>query len=351
MRNFDLKPNDSFTSLRLWLYDPIELGAVTLFSNRGCSGYSSAFFASSELYERHFYPLNSLEQLGFKKKEASSVAIPYGYAVYLYDKYGFLNTPLHIDGPFYEDNTLRHSCINLESFNDYTVSLEVVKTAQLGKARSYWRSITQTETLNFNISYGVNYKRNESTKTTLQKAMSYEMRAGFFFFGSKIDGKYSETIMNDIQESYSADFKVNYSISCTAKPGEPGVGLWQWVTDSGDGQISVHSPHTVCRYGDLYNQMPKCPWNACLSSSPDCSECENDWIEVDDQISPFDLMSAKTDFVVPNYFNVLFASVIIVAAIFFIVKFCRRNTKAISDQPETSGATDFKMSQSPQPQE
>ena len=45
------------------------------------------------------------------------------------------------------------------------------------------------------------------------------MRAGFSFLGKKIGGKYSKTIQNDIEESYSRDFLIEYTISCTAKAG------------------------------------------------------------------------------------------------------------------------------------
>ena len=152
--------------MKLWPYDPITLGAVTLFTNERCSGHSGAFFSSAELYERQSYTLTNIEQLGFSNDKASSLAIPYGYAVDLYDDNGFSSDPLYVEGPFYEDRTLRHACHELSNFNDRTTSLEVFKTAQLGIARGYWRSITQTETLKFTVRYGVHSKREESTKLT-----------------------------------------------------------------------------------------------------------------------------------------------------------------------------------------
>ena len=111
------------------------------------------------------------------------------------------------------------------------------------------------------------------------------MSAGIDFFGADFGGKigteYSLEIKKDIEQTYSYDVYVEYTITCTAKPNEPGVGLMQWITESNDEQLSVHSLHTVCRYGDLYNQTPMCPWNACLGSSPDCSQCKDDWMTSD----------------------------------------------------------------------
>ena len=177
-----------------------------------------------------------MELLGFSNDSASSLAIPYGYAVDLYDGNGFRSDPFYVEGLFYEDETLRHSCISLfDKFNDRTTSLEVFKTAQLGTARGYWRSITQTETLNFTVRYGVHSKRVETTTTTQERALSFEMSAGVSFLGGKISAGYSETIRKDIEQTYSYDVYVEYTITCTAKPGDPGVGLWQWVTESNDG--------------------------------------------------------------------------------------------------------------------
>ena len=169
-----------------------------------CSGNSAAFFSGSELFERKSYTTTNLEKLGFSNDSASSIAIPYGYAVDLFDHNGFSSDPFTIEGPFYDDETLRHACISLfDNFNDRTSSLEVYKTAQLGSAKGYWRSITQTETLNFTVRYGVHSKRVENTTTTQELALSFEMSAGIDFlgtdFGGKIGTEYSLEIKKDIE--------------------------------------------------------------------------------------------------------------------------------------------------------
>ena len=56
-----------------------------------------------------------------------------------------------------------------------------------------------------------------------------------------------------------------------------GVGLWQFVMNSNDRSSTTYTKHTVCRYGDLYNVKPKCPWNACANG--DCSVCKEDWYQ------------------------------------------------------------------------
>ena len=142
-----------------------------------------------------------------------------------------------LDGPFYEDETLKHTCVSIyKKFNDDTSSLEVFKTAQLGEsAKGYWRSITQTETLKFTVIYGMQLVDKTSKKTSKESALSAEMKSGISFFGAQIGKSYAETISVDTERTYSYTTSVSYTITCTAKPDSPGVGLWQWVVESSDG--------------------------------------------------------------------------------------------------------------------
>ena len=76
---------------------------------------------------------------------------------------------------------------------------------------------------------------------------------------------------------FSPDIGTSDEIPCKDKSGDgvEGVGLGQWDTTSHDAKSRIYSTHTVCRYGELYNVAPQCPWNACLNG--DCSKCANDW--------------------------------------------------------------------------
>ena len=231
------------------------------------------------MHQKVPYTLADIKIAGFDDDNASSVAMPYGVSVNLYDGEGFTGDMITLDGPFYEDETLKHTCVSIyEKFNDDTSSLEVFKTAQLGEsAKGYWRSITQTETLKFTVMYGMQLVDKKSEKTSKESALRAEMKSGISFFEAQIGKSYAEKISLDTERTYSYTTSVNYTITCTAKPDSPGVGLWQWVVESSDGQTSVLTPHTVCRYGEIYSTPPACPWNACLGSSPDCSKCTDDW--------------------------------------------------------------------------
>jgi len=119
--------------------------------------------------------------------------VPFGYAVDLYDSDGFSSDPYTVDGPFYTDpTTLKHACVSLyDKFNDRATSLEVYKTSQLGQAKGYWRSITQTETVNFTVHYGMHSKQFQAERTTQEVALGFDMKAGFSFLGGSINLGYA----------------------------------------------------------------------------------------------------------------------------------------------------------------
>ena len=65
--------------------------------------------------------------------QAASAAIPYGYAVNFYDGEGFNGHFVTKEGSFYEDGTLKHTCVSLyDDIANKTSSIEVYKTATLG---------------------------------------------------------------------------------------------------------------------------------------------------------------------------------------------------------------------------
>ena len=77
---------------------------MTIFSNVRCSGRSAAFFASPELFEKQSYTNDNIKQLGLSDNSASSLAIPYGYAVDLYGANGFIpGKAFTVEGEFYGD--------------------------------------------------------------------------------------------------------------------------------------------------------------------------------------------------------------------------------------------------------
>ena len=87
---------------------------------------------------------------------------------------------------------------------------------------------------------------------------------------------YESDLTTDTTHAMTKDSSIDLYIECTGDSGaDGGVGLWQFVVTTSDGNVSTFTNHTVCRYGDLYNVAPACPWNACANG--DCSVCNGDW--------------------------------------------------------------------------
>ena len=80
----------------------------------------------------------------------------------------------------------------------------------------------------------------------------------------KINGSMSDTIVTDTKSAYSYNYDETITFACDQLPeGESGVGLWQWKVYTSDGTGVTATNHYMCRYGDLYNVAPECPWTAC----------------------------------------------------------------------------------------
>ena len=83
--------NDAISSVFLKPYDPIQEGAVTLFSDSDCRGRSAVFFGPKDLLDRQGYVLSDFNNRDFGNDSASSLMIPYGYKALLYSDGGFVS--------------------------------------------------------------------------------------------------------------------------------------------------------------------------------------------------------------------------------------------------------------------
>ena len=138
--------------------------------------------------------------------------------------------------------------------------------------------MTASSTMEFQVSAGMSSSNGSSTSETNQHTMDYQLNAGIsvdgFSGGATAGESWTDTISSNIQSSYSQDTSTTVSFKCE---GDDGVGLWQFYCDSYAGDISVFTLNTVCRYGQLSNQPPECPWNVCANA--DCSECMEWWYD------------------------------------------------------------------------
>ena len=132
--------NNRLTILNLYPYDVSKRGAVMVFSDQGCQEDVSRFYSDDSGHERKDYTNSEMYNNHLRNDKASSVMVPYGYSVDLYDNYGFSGVPLTLKGkPWKGPTTQSMECINLGDYgwNDKVSSLTVIRKIQ-GKAQGKW---------------------------------------------------------------------------------------------------------------------------------------------------------------------------------------------------------------------
>lgn len=87
----------------------------------------------------------------------SSLMVPYGYEVTMFDSATFSGDFHKVTGPSFLDNNLNMRCVNISDvFNDRMASAIIRRTGAYGSARGYWKGLTATETFTFSVHYGWN---------------------------------------------------------------------------------------------------------------------------------------------------------------------------------------------------
>ena len=113
------------SSLILKPYSVEEAGAVTLFSNSDCSGYSSAFhWVSTDGYDT-YYSAARLEEVGIREDTAGSIMVPEGYQAILYVDDDQEGTEEVIQGEYIPNTDHKMTCQQL--VNTGTTSSLVVR--------------------------------------------------------------------------------------------------------------------------------------------------------------------------------------------------------------------------------
>ena len=93
--------------------------------------------------------------------------------------------------------------------------------------------------------------------------------------GTQISEKYTSNLEDSAINAMNSSANKTVKVNCKANNVEQGVSIWQWISTSNDQSSKVLTDHTVCRYGDLFNTEPACPYSACAND--DCSVCADDW--------------------------------------------------------------------------
>ena len=81
---------DKTNRVKLQYYDPLEIGAVTVFSAYDCQQQTGRFDAAADPRETAYYNTDDMQKRHIQVDTVSSVMVPQGYTVKLYTDDGFL---------------------------------------------------------------------------------------------------------------------------------------------------------------------------------------------------------------------------------------------------------------------
>lgn len=106
--------NDKLTTLYLYEYSQADRAAVTVFEDAGCQGKAGRLYATSDPTSKAYFSTSDLEYNNIRNDEMSSIAVPFGYSIDLYQDNGFLGDELSKDGLLWNDAyTKEMACIDL----------------------------------------------------------------------------------------------------------------------------------------------------------------------------------------------------------------------------------------------
>ena len=82
--------SNAIDRVKLQHYDPVEIGAVTIFGGCLCQGMSGRFDATADPKQTAYYNTDDMQKRHIQVDTVSSVMVPQGYTVKLYTDDGFL---------------------------------------------------------------------------------------------------------------------------------------------------------------------------------------------------------------------------------------------------------------------
>lgn len=95
--------NDNVDRLYLRKYDPTVQGAIVAFKDAGCKNNSGRFYSSTD-FSPASYTKSMMDTRNIGNDEISSIMIPQGYSVRLFDNDGFQGSSTTMDGQMWTSN-------------------------------------------------------------------------------------------------------------------------------------------------------------------------------------------------------------------------------------------------------
>lgn len=268
--------------LTLNYFDKATRGAVTAFGGSECKEPAGRFDAHDDKTKKKEYNMDDLHTAGLWDNMIDSIAVPWGYAVELYSDDGFTGDRLVVTGMDNHGDPEEMECVNIrkQDFGDRVSSLTVYHASHGRKARGRWFPVkSNTEGIKFKYHVGMSKtsEHDESSNSTMSYAMEVSMEEGIEFESAteSMSASASLELVTDTKDAMTHNYAVDQWETCKGAVGNKGgTALWQFLMDSGAGNVFAAAAHTICRYGANMGTPPACVWNRC--GGGECTECLDD---------------------------------------------------------------------------
>ncbi len=99
-------------------------------------------------------------------------------------------------------------------------------------------------------------------------------------FGNQtVNAELSYEITNTVTDYSSNSETKKFSVACEFVEDAFATSIWQFVVVSPDGHEKIKTKHYMCRYNEISNVAPVCPYNACDLTIDhfQCEVCKAGW--------------------------------------------------------------------------
>lgn len=158
---------------------------------------------------------------------ACSAKIPPGVVAEMYDHDGFAGPKSIVTGGNWYTNDQEMTCIDLKEYGacDNTASIKLYSLVN-SPANGYWKGYTGSEDIKVEITQGFSSTNTQSTTTTMQYTLAFEMHTGVEFSGASISSEFSQGIEQMVEDTFTMDISITQYVECTQCEVGTGTGLW-----------------------------------------------------------------------------------------------------------------------------
>jgi len=173
-------------------------------------------------------------------------------------------------------------CMNLKTDEvdaiDRTASITISHHVA-GPAIGRWKNIaTGSGELSLEITLGASsthtHEVTNEVSSTITAEMSEECKFGIASETMTVSASVTSSIQETTSTALTYSVGATTSFTCKGADNTQSVGIWQWTTESNDGNFVALSEVMLCRFGADFDQEPPCPIGSCDDDT--CDTCV-DW--------------------------------------------------------------------------